>query len=514
MTTKNAAPGLDPLTLLSALVLEDGRRWGEAATEFQRADAEAALDLDGPRLHFLTRPRGGSKTTDAAGVALAALITQAPPRATLHAFARDKDQAALLVDAIGSLVHRTGLAGLVDVGAWAVTVPSTGARLIVESADAASALGAIPYMVIVDELANWPTTRGARNLWEALVSGLPKRADSRLVVITTAGDPAHWSHAVLSSAVESARWRVSQVPGPLPWSDPDDLAEQRRLLPESAYARLHLNAWTAAEDRLVDADDLAACITLDGPLDPQPGRRYVIGLDIGLKNDRTVLTVCHAESDAASRRAPGVLPRVVLDRLHVLSGTRTSPVQLGDVEALAYEAATTYGAPIRLDPWQAAGLAQRLRARGIRVEEWTFSAVSVGRIAMTLHLLLRERRLDLPDDPDLLDELSNVRLRETRPGVYRLDHDSGHHDDRAVSLGLAALALTERPDVGTASVSVPRGKVRRTLNTRAAATGSLGRQSSGIVARGLAHDRAKGMPRGVRGILGVPGAHDDPRRRG
>jgi hypothetical protein len=62
----------------------------------------------------------------------------------------------------------------------------------------------------------------------------------------------------------------------------------------------------------------------------------------------------------------------------------------------------------------------------------------------TLHLLLRDHRLALPDDRELLDELLTVRLRESSPGVYRLDHDSGNHDDRAVSLGLAALALTER----------------------------------------------------------------------
>jgi hypothetical protein len=51
----------DALDLLLGLVLEDGRRWGDAASEWQRSDAEAILDLSGPRLHYLTRPRGASK---------------------------------------------------------------------------------------------------------------------------------------------------------------------------------------------------------------------------------------------------------------------------------------------------------------------------------------------------------------------------------------------------------------------------------------------------------------------
>ena len=167
--------------------------------------------------------------------------------------------------------------------------------------------------------------------------------------------------------------------------------------------------------------------------------------------------------------APGsgtALPRIVLDRLHVLTGTPARPVQLADVEAVAHQAATDYRAPIRLDPWQAIGLAQRLRARGVAVTEWTFSPVSVGRLAMTLHRLFREHRLALPDDAELLDELATVRLRESTPGVYRLDHDASGHDDRAVAIGLAALALTERTE-GRGSITVPRSApVVRTMHRR------------------------------------------------
>jgi len=495
------ADRLDPLSLLSALVLDSGALWGETATEWQREDAAALLDHrpEAPRLHFLTRPRGGSKTTDLAAVALTALTTQAPERSTSHAFARDRDQAALLLDALGGLVVRTGLGGLVDVGSWSVTVRATGARLAVESADAASAYGHLPFLVIADELAQWPTTRAARALWEALVSGLPKRPDSRLAVLTTAGDPAHWSAKVLDAARLSARWRVSEVPGPLPWADPADLAEQARLLPASAYARLHLNRWTDAEDRLTSAADLAACVTLDGPQPRDPRHRYVIGLDLGLKNDRTALAVCHAEHPPAR----GSSPLVVLDRLHVLAGTRERPVSLADIEAVAHEAATSYGAPIRLDPWQAVGLAQRLRARGVAVTEWTFSPVSVGRLAMTLHLLLREHRLALPDDAGLLDELATVRLRESTPGTYRLDHDASGHDDRAVALGLAALALTERVE-GRGSVVVPTGRpVARTHHDARPA----------LPPRLAVRNAARSGPRGLPGrpIL-FPGSANHDRR--
>jgi phage FluMu gp28-like protein len=239
--------------------------------------------------------------------------------------------------------------------------------------------------------------------------------------------------------------------------DPERLAEQRRRLPESVYLRLFENQWVTAEDRLVSAADLRACVSLDGPLDPQPRLSYVIGLDIGLKADATIATVCHREPLPDSET--GV---VVLDRLAVWRGTRQRPVKLGDVEAWLEQAAREYrGATIVADPWQAVGLLQRLRSRGVRIEEFPFSAQSVGRLASTLHLLLREHALALPDDEALLDELAHVRLREVSPGVLRLDHDSGRHDDRAIALALAAFKLVERPQSSPMRISRSRARLPR-----------------------------------------------------
>jgi phage terminase large subunit-like protein len=252
-------------------------------------------------------------------------------------------------------------------------------------------------------------------------------------VLTTAGDPAHWSRRILDHAVTDPLWRVHEVPGPAPWLEQEKVEEQQRRLPESVFRRLFMNEWTSGEDRLVSADDLSACVTLDGPQEPVAGTSYVIGLDVGLKRDSTVAAVCHLEG--------GV---VVLDRMLVWTGTRLRPVRLGEVEAAVAKAAKDYSAAVVADPWQSAQLCQNLRGQGVSIREYPFSAQSVGRLASTLFLLLRERNLRLPDDPELLDELANVRLRETSPGVLRMDHDSGRHDDRAIALALAAQRLVEQ----------------------------------------------------------------------
>lgn len=435
--------------VLALLRLESGELWIDAAYPFQREDALAILTGLQP-YHYVTRSRGSAKTSDLAGVALA-LLLEVPGRERLYWLAADADQGRLAIDAIAGYCDRTpALREALIVTGSAVEARATGARLDVLAADAASSWGLRPYAVFVDELTMWPDTPGPRRLWESVSSAVAKRSDARLVVLSTAGDPAHFSRRILDHALTSPLWRVNEVPGPTPWMDPARLAEQRERLLPSTYARLFENVWTASEDRLASPEELRECVTLDGPQYFTPERRpYLIGLDLGLKRDRTVAVVAHREGN-----------RVTLDRIEVWQGTRLRPVSLEAVESWIVEASKRYGnARVALDPWQGVGLMQRLRAAGVRAEEFTFTAASVGKLAAALFNAIRDRALALPPDDDLLDELAHVRLRESSPGVFRLDHDSGRHDDRAVALGLVTTLLLQGSRSTEATMYVPQGRI-------------------------------------------------------
>jgi phage terminase large subunit-like protein len=443
----------DPLALrdraldfMATLVLEDGRCWGEAAEPFQWRSAVAMLDPTS-RTPYLyeTRPRGGAKTADGAAVLTAVIGTQAPPGARLYALAADRDQGALILDSIRGFADRTpGLRGLLDISAYRVSLPGTGVRLEILSADAPSSWGIRPYFLIVDELAQWPETPNAKKLFEAVRSAAGK-VNGRMTILTTPGDPTHFAYGVLQHAQRDPLWRVHEIHGPVPWIDPERLDEQRRALPESSYQRLHLGRWAAAEDRLTTLDDLAACATLDGPLAPRPGVSYVIGADLGITHDRTALAVCHAEATYADTTHREIIGhRVFVDRVHCWKGSRDNPVQVAAVrDALLTSSHSYNGARLVIDPYQAIGVAQDLRRTGVRVEEFPFTVASNGRLANTLHLLLRSRTISLQDDPDLIEELARVRLCEAAPGVLRLDHDPDQHDDRAIAIALAATYLLE-----------------------------------------------------------------------
>jgi hypothetical protein len=100
------------------------------------------------------------------------------------------------------------------------------------------------------------------------------------------------------------------------------------------------------------------------------------------------------------------------------------------------------------------------------VHEFAFTAVSVGRLALSLHQAIRNHRVALPDDEDLLDELVSVRLRKNSLGVYRLDHDSGQHDDQAVALALGTHHLLDAEDSGAQWVAWARRKAEAAIAAR------------------------------------------------
>jgi hypothetical protein len=276
------------------------------------------------------------------------------------------------------------LADLVRVDQWKVTVLSTGAALEVLSADLASAWGVRPYLVVADEVANWGTSGAPERIWEALSSAIPK-TNGRLLAITSAGSPDHFAFRLREHAAADPLWRLSEIQGPPPWTDPALLAEQERRLPASLFARLFKNLWTAPEDRLARADDLKACATLTGPLPPVEGVDYVVTLDVGITHDRTVALVAHGERLIDGRgEQTGV--RVVVDALRVWAGSHERPVQLPEVgDTVAALAAEYNDALLIYDPSQAVELSQRLGRRGIRTRRFNFGTPSVGELGLALH---------------------------------------------------------------------------------------------------------------------------------
>ena len=431
------------LDLLAALTDPVGR-WGDKATEDQWTDAEAILSMDGPRRHWLGRAKGYSKTRDVAALSLVALLTQFLAGEQGFVAAADAEQAGLLRESMAAFVNNTPeLEGRVKIDARKASTPH-GAQLSVLAADSAGSHGLRPFWLVVDELANWPDTPRHRDFFDALWAGLPKVSDSRGIIISTAGTPAHFAARIFETAKTEPSWRLSDLHGPPPWAAPDEIAaEQRRMFP-SVFARLWLNEWCAPDDSIADPDDVRAACVLAGPLAPDEACTYICSLDLGTRNDRTVAVIAHGERGEDATR-------VVVDRIQVWTPKPANPVSLDDVRAWLVEMCRSYRAKLLYDPSQAYLMIEQVRKAGVHTEEFVFSSSSVGKLATAIMQALRGRTLLLPDDEELRRELLAVRLRETSPNVLRIDHASGGHDDRVIAVAMAVYELS-------AHASNPAGK--------------------------------------------------------
>ena len=432
------------LDVVAVLVQEDGRRWGDAATDAQISDMRAFAEDPRP-YHFATRARGYSKTRDLAGLCLGMMVVD--PAALIDWLAADKEQGQLAIQSIIGFLQRTpGLAEQFTVTVNKV-IHTSGSRLEVLAADAASAFGRRTSLMVLDELGNWPDTESTRRLYHAMRSTLPKIEGSRLVIITNSGSPSHFAYAELEHARTSELWRVSEIAGPPPWMDPARLEEQRASLPAAIYTQLWENRWVEAVGDFLDPAVLDAAFTLPGPVfHAAEGyfHTYVAALDVGIVKDATVLTIGHREGD-----------RTLLDYQMVWQGSQQRPVDLARVGEECFELLRAFGgARLTFDPWQSKELAQRLTARGIDTEEFHFSTQSKMRLASTLLAAFNTGAIGLYEAPGLHAELAKLRVVDAGSGMWSFDHRPGEHDDRSVSLAMMLLAASTAPGAGTVETVV------------------------------------------------------------
>jgi hypothetical protein len=431
------------LDLMYALRIENGQMWGECARDFQKEDAAAVLlnQRPDPTWHFITRPRGGSKSTDTAAMAISWLVMDAPPLANGHIVAASSDQGAIIIDAAAGFLSRTPeLEGNIIVESKRILAPNGAWVEVMAQSDSGSWGLRDAHFLVADEFCQWPSTRGAQRVWRALQSAAPKVTGCRLIILSSAGEPSHWSREVFDKCTIDPMWRIHEAPGPVPWLDDDELASLQWQLRPSEYERLVLNIWSEDEDRAVSEEDWEYAAQEYKSLRPRQGVRYIICVDIGILNDASVMTIMHKEPiDIAHPLGP---QRVVVDHIERWKGSKKKPIQVSKVEDWLVEQAPLWNrAPVYADPTQFRGSIQNLNLRGVRAKEWNFTTTSVGHVASALVQTFRNRQIHVPNLPVLKDELLKVRLRETTPGVTRLDHDRFGHDDQAVTIGMGCRIL-------------------------------------------------------------------------
>jgi len=410
-----------------AILLEDGRAFGEAMDGWQ-ADDFAALDDPAHQHAYLERPRGHSKTGDLGTEAVVELVL-GRPGAQLFCAAADQDQGALLLqDVVGKFERSPLLKPLVRVTRTEVIVPATGSRLRVMASDAPSAYGLRPDWIAVDELAEWRR----RELWDSLWTATGKRPGCRMLCISTPGwDKAGIAWEVRQIAEREEDWYFASRGQCASWISAARVAQQERTLPRHVFDRLIMGRWVEGAGAFltnVEVDQVFAGAG-GGHIE-----RAAIGLDLGLARDAAVMA-------ELVRLDSGVVAVTALITYTPRPGVR---VDLRVVEEEVAEWAQARRVPVVLDPWQAVLMAQRLRAAGVEVVEYAFTAGSRQKLFGTLLELIRTGRLRAQPHEALRRELLGLEVQETGTG-WRVDHQVGRHDDHVMAVALAASVVATAP---------------------------------------------------------------------
>jgi hypothetical protein len=405
----------------------------------------AIFDDPAVRLVFIEATRGFGKTTEAGALGVERIVLREDHDVLV--IANDRDQARILSREASGFVQRDGmLSALCDVQADRILNRQNDSVLQVLSADAITnyGFGARPFTAVFDEFWAQPD----RDLFDAIWSAVPKTPGSQVLILTNAGparDGPAWEIREMcrASTDPALRFWSSAERGVHPsWIDPAEVERQRRTLPRSVFARLWLGEWGHGSGDFLTREQVETCI------DPRLSahslvfherRNYYLGLDLGLRHDRSVICVGHRERE-----------RFVVDHLQTWFATPENPVSLEDVFAHIMMLSRKIPRLKRgyLDPWQGIALLERAKRGGVKtIEEFTFTPQSLQLLSQTLWNAFRSGQISIPGYGPLVEELVTLRVVEKRYG-WRLDHQSGGFSDHPIAVGLAlCAAIGERGEI-------------------------------------------------------------------
>ncbi|MAG94249.1 MAG: terminase [Planctomycetaceae bacterium] len=389
---------------------------------------------------YIERPRGHSKTSDMAmQIAWILMFSRRPVRGL--AAAADRDQALLIRTAVREIVRLNPvLCEDLEFRQHAILNKRTGSMLDVITSDVRSSWGALPDLVICDELCHWEHPE----LWYSLISSAAKRPHCVVVVLTNAGIGRSWQWVVRETARQHANWYFSTFQGVrASWIPQKWLDEQKLLLPGPVYDRLWENIWQHSDGEFVTLAEAEACREPQLTIQEwgRSDRRYIAAVDYAEKHDYTVGVVLHREG-----------PRLVVDRMDVAVPAPGSPVRVVWVDDWMRRTAARFrSVTFVIDEYQLLGTIQRYeQAYDVRRFEFLGGRGNHA-LALALRNLIVHRGVAWYPDcgaidaahgrDDLETELASLILKQSQSGHCRIDHrpDQIHHDDRAFALGAACL---------------------------------------------------------------------------
>jgi hypothetical protein len=306
--------------------------------------------------------------------------------------------------------------------------------------------------VICDEMAFWPHETTAADpedeVIAALLPGMITVKNAKLVKISTP----YVKQGLLfidfqhRAELDFPVWQISsQELNPTIRSS--DLEKEKRRN-EEHYRREYLAQFTDSISAWIDAEILDAAIAR--------GRRelprvrdaiHAAALDPATRHNDFALAIAHRSPDRT----------ITVDRLATWTGTKKAPLQIKAVLVEIksnlddYNIVSAVGDQFCSDP-----ISQDLLELGITYKISSFGAQTRAKIFTNLKHLLIQGKIQLPEHPELLRQLRNLREERTDRGQIDVRPSHGMKDDLAVAVALVVTELMQQPS-GPVPFLMPTG---------------------------------------------------------
>lgn len=235
-------------------------------------------------------------------------------------------------------------------------------------------------------------------------------------------------------------WSVRHPSSDNPFLPLESIEQARRTLPDRRFRQLWLAEWVSDEGSVFHNID--GCVQRHWPQEtpPQPGRRYVMGLDLARYSDYTALVV----ADADTRRG------VYRERFN-LSDWTTQAARIAAV-ARRYNNARVYADATH---GSAGDVVVELLRRDYDLDIHPYQITGASKAALVDKLVwaLEREELRFPDWRDLINELLLYEARQTAAGNTRFSAPTGYHDDLVIALALCNYGLRRS---AASSLVIPR----------------------------------------------------------
>jgi phage terminase large subunit-like protein len=464
------------------------------------------VDEDGHRRFrrvYIEVPRGNGKSSLSAPIGLYMLALDREAGAEVYSAATTRDQARIVfrdAQAMARKMPRFRAAAGVDVTAQAITQLKTASTFKALSSESHTLDGLNIHLAIVDELHAHKT----RDVYDVLETGIGKRPQSLLWMITTAGSNKHgicyevrdYVLKVLDGTATDAAagatfgiiYTIDEGDDPFEkatlrkanpnWGvsvDPTVVLQTASKARQVATARAnyltkHLNVWVDAYSALFDTEAWRGCENVALDEAEFADCESVIALDLASKVDIAAkVNIYRREFDGCEHFF--VFPRFYVPRAAIeedrhplyrgwemrgdLIATEGETIDFGYIEdEIRLEAPGRNILAVVADPWQAQHMISRLQRDNFPATEYRQTVANMSEATKTLDALIREGRIHHPGNAVMNWMIGNVVGHyDAKDNVYPRKELPANKIDGAVALimglgwFLSRRSAVERPQL-------------------------------------------------------------------